>query len=79
MFEELDIPSEFYFDPTDHKLYLFWNDTTASPPPADVGQRTSGQAKGNGHGAAGRPCSQADVLAAAAVIDRGLVRVKQFR
>ena len=32
VFEELDIPNEFYFDAASKKLYIFWNETDASPP-----------------------------------------------
>lgn len=35
VFEELDAPSEWYFDAPAQKLYLFWNATSGTPPPSD--------------------------------------------
>jgi hypothetical protein len=34
VFQELDAPGEFFFDPAARKLYLFYNDTSGTPPPA---------------------------------------------
>eukprot|EP00658_Telonema_sp_P-2_P085306 TRINITY_DN9700_c0_g1_i1.p1 TRINITY_DN9700_c0_g1~~TRINITY_DN9700_c0_g1_i1.p1 ORF type:complete len:811 (+),score=166.33 TRINITY_DN9700_c0_g1_i1:197-2629(+) len=36
VFEELDAPSEWYFDESARKLYLFWNATAGTPPPAGM-------------------------------------------
>jgi hypothetical protein len=35
VFEELDAPSEWFFNTTTRKLYLFWNASAGTPPPAD--------------------------------------------
>lgn len=35
VFQELDYPNEYFFDPTARKLYLFYNDTSGTPPPSD--------------------------------------------
>ena len=36
VFEELDAPSEWYFNESTRKLYLFWNSSSSSPPPSNV-------------------------------------------
>jgi len=36
VFEELDIPGEWYFDKDEQRLYLWWNATSGTPPPASV-------------------------------------------
>ena len=35
VFEELDTPGEYYFDPINKKLYIYYNATAGTPPPAD--------------------------------------------
>jgi len=35
VFEELDNPSEYFFDPINKKLYIYYNATAGTPPPAD--------------------------------------------
>lgn len=34
VFEELDMPGEWFFDKKTRKLYLFWNATSGTPPPS---------------------------------------------
>ena len=34
VFEELDAPGEYFFDPVARKLYLFYNASSGTPPPA---------------------------------------------
>jgi hypothetical protein len=36
VFEELDIGSEWFFERTERKLYLFWNGTAGTPPPPSI-------------------------------------------
>ena len=36
VFEELDIGSEWYYDQSERKLYLYWNGTAGTPPPSSV-------------------------------------------
>ena len=33
VFEELDAPTEWYYDESQSKLYLYWNATSGTPPP----------------------------------------------
>ena len=42
VFEELDAPSEWFFNTTTRKLYLFWNASAGTPPPASRGSRGRG-------------------------------------
>ena len=35
VFQELDAPGEYFFDPTARKLYLYYNASSGTPPPAD--------------------------------------------
>ena len=37
VFEELDNPGEYFFDPAARKLYVFYNATSGTPPPANWG------------------------------------------
>ena len=36
VFEELDAPTEWFFNETARKLYLYWNSTSSTPPPSEV-------------------------------------------
>lgn len=35
VFEELDAPGEYFFDPAAGRLYVFYNATSGTPPPSD--------------------------------------------
>lgn len=35
VFEELDAPGEYFYDPVASRLYVFYNGTAGSPPPPD--------------------------------------------
>jgi len=35
VFEELDVPNEYFYDPAEGRLYIFYNATSGTAPPPD--------------------------------------------